>query len=322
MVDNFELIKKYMERDLPNWKEGDCYYLQLLRRASDDPKTNGVPDPKYHGNMHSRSIKDYLIRSTKHLDDVKDEIKFLCEQFNVRAYIRLNKRNYKNIALEMMKHIAQQCASGESFSSPYHLISSACGTTCQAGKDKTWILDLDKEYLPYEEEIKEMVLNCEPYKRMMEETGKTREEVKKEFFVVPTKSGKHIVFLGSSVTYGAASNGVSFVDFLAEKTGCRVTKEAVSGTMLVDDAPDSYICRMRKLNPEMKVDLFVCQLSTNDATKGIPLGSVSEGETPSLVESCRLSHVLSLGGHCHDGKHHGTQANDGLHASFNNVIHC
>ena len=85
-------------------------------------------------------------------------------------------------------------------------------------------------------------------------------------------NGKHIVFLGSSVTYGAASNGVSFVDFLAEKTGCRVTKEAVSGTMLVDDAPDSYICRMRKLNPEMKVDLFVCQLSTNDATQMKELG--------------------------------------------------
>ena len=68
-------------------------------------------------------------------------------------------------------------------------------------------------------------------------------------------SGKHIVFLGSSVTYGAASNGVSFVDFLAEKTGW-----------------DSYICRMRKLNPEMKVDLFVCQLSTNDATQMKELG--------------------------------------------------
>ena len=85
-------------------------------------------------------------------------------------------------------------------------------------------------------------------------------------------NGKHIVFLGSSVTYGAASNGVSFVDFLAEKMGCRVTKEAVSGTTLVDDAPDSYICRMRKLNPEMKVDLFVCQLSTNDATQMKDLG--------------------------------------------------
>lgn len=85
-------------------------------------------------------------------------------------------------------------------------------------------------------------------------------------------NGKHIVFLGSSVTYGAASNGVSFVDFLAERTGCRVTKEAVSGTTLVDDAPDSYICRMKKLNPEMKVDLFVCQLSTNDATQMKDLG--------------------------------------------------
>ena len=40
-------------------------------------------------------------------------------------------------------------------------------------------------------------------------------------------NGKHIVFLGSSVTYGAASNGVSFVDFLAERTGCRVTKDVV-----------------------------------------------------------------------------------------------
>jgi lysophospholipase L1-like esterase len=87
-------------------------------------------------------------------------------------------------------------------------------------------------------------------------------------------NGKHIVFLGSSVTYGAASNGVSFVDFLAETTGCRVTKEAVSGTTLVDDAPDSYICRMKKLNPEMKVDLFVCQLSTNDATQMKEMGEV------------------------------------------------
>lgn len=200
MVDNFELIKNWMEKQLPTWNDGDCYYLQLLRRASDDPKTNGVTDPKYHGNMHSRSIKDYLIRSTKHLDDVKDEIKFLCEQFNVRAYIRLNKRNYKNIALEMMKHIAEQCASGESFSSPYHLISSACGVCCQAGKDKTWLIDLDKEYLPYEEEIKDMILNCQPYDKRIQaysDLGLSEEEarnaVKKEFLVVPTKSGKHIV---------------------------------------------------------------------------------------------------------------------------------
>ena len=200
MVDNFALIEQYMAKQALTWKEGDCYYVQLLRRQADDPMIGGVKDKKYHGNMHSRSIKDYLIKSVDHLEDVKQQIIEFCKLENVRAYIRLNKRNYKNIALEMMKHIAEQTASGESYSSPFHLVSSACGETCQAGKDKTWIVDLDKEYLPYENDVKEMILDCQPYDKRIQayrELGlseeEARNEVKKEFFVVPTKSGKHIV---------------------------------------------------------------------------------------------------------------------------------
>lgn len=201
MVDNFELIKEYMAKQAVDWQEGDCYYVQLLRRQADDPQKNGVKDPKYHGNMHSRSIKDYLIKNIDHLDKVKDDIKMLCDMFNVRAYIRLNKRNYKNIALEMMMHIAEQCKSGETFSSPFHLVTSACGTVCQAGKDKTWIVDMDKEYLPYENDVMEMILDCQPYDKRIQwyvdtfncSVEKAREMVKTEFFVVPTKSGKHIV---------------------------------------------------------------------------------------------------------------------------------
>jgi hypothetical protein len=201
MVDNFELIKEYMAKQHVNdWQEGDCYYVQLLRRQADDPLKNGVKDPKYHGNMHSRSIKDYLIKDIDHLDKVKDDIKMLCDMFNVRAYIRLNKRNYKNIALEMMKHIAEQCASGESFSSPFHLVTSACGTVCQAGKDKTWIVDMDKEYLPYENDVMEMILDCQPYDKKIQaycdlglSVEEARNAVKSNFFVVPTKSGKHFV---------------------------------------------------------------------------------------------------------------------------------
>ena len=212
MVDNFELIKNYIEKQMIDREDGDCYYVQLLRRQADDPLKNGVKDPKYHGNMHSRSIKDYLIKSPEHLEDVKEDIIALCNMFNVRAYIRLNKRNYKNIALEMMKHIAEQCASGETYSSPFHLVASACGQCCQAGKDKTWIVDLDKEYLPYENEIIDMICECEPHKQQIQKEielshgsaclgiiyGKSDEETKKKyisrnFFIVPTKSGKHIV---------------------------------------------------------------------------------------------------------------------------------
>lgn len=202
MVDNFELIEKYMAKQALNWKEGDCYYVQLLRRNADDPMIGGVKDKKYHGNMHSRSIKDYLIKSVDHLEDVKQQIIEFCKLENVRAYIRLNKRNYKNIALQMMKHIAEQAASGENFSSPFHLVSSACGLCCQAGDDKTWIVDLDKEYLPYETEIIDMICQCMPIsaklQELQEETGASYEEIKQKyvaenFLIVPTKSGKHIV---------------------------------------------------------------------------------------------------------------------------------
>lgn len=88
-------------------------------------------------------------------------------------------------------------------------------------------------------------------------------------------TGKTVVFLGSSVTYGASSKGVSFVDYIGTRNGCAVIKEAVSGTTLVDEGIGSYISRLRKLDVP-HADLFVCQLSTNDATQGKPLGKVSD----------------------------------------------
>lgn len=87
--------------------------------------------------------------------------------------------------------------------------------------------------------------------------------------------GKHLIFLGSSVTAGSASGQVSFVDFIAKRNQCTVTKEAVSGTTLVDSGADSYIQRMRSLDASMPADMFICQLSTNDASQKKPLGALS-----------------------------------------------
>lgn len=88
--------------------------------------------------------------------------------------------------------------------------------------------------------------------------------------------GKKLLFLGSSVTYGHASQGVSFVDFIAERNGCTVIKEAVSGTTLVDDSSDSYLARLRNIDKNIKPDFFTCQLSTNDASLKKNLGRISE----------------------------------------------
>lgn len=88
-------------------------------------------------------------------------------------------------------------------------------------------------------------------------------------------AGKSILFLGSSVTYGYAGTGVSFVDYLAAAYGITAVKEAVSGTTLADLKSNSYVARLRTVDTKTQFDAFVCQLSTNDASKKVPLGTVS-----------------------------------------------
>lgn len=202
-VDNFDLIRKILKFENP----GDCYYLQLLRRQSDDPMIDGNPDPNYHGNMHSRSLKDYLIPSIEYLDRKEEEIKQFCNQFNVRAYIRLNKRTYNSISMAMLKHIVEQLTSGQSFNSPYSLVASAAGNANAAGKSKTWILDLDEEYLPFKNEIYKIIFQCQPYDTIYKEwTSKwsftdgpnypdtlLKKFIEGNFTEIPTKHGIHII---------------------------------------------------------------------------------------------------------------------------------
>ena len=80
---------------------------------------------------------------------------------------------------------------------------------------------------------------------------------------------KTVLYLGSSVTYGSASGGVSFVEIVSEALGAKYVKEAVSGTTLADIGEKSYVSRLKAIDRSLKIDLFVCQLSTNDASKDI-----------------------------------------------------
>lgn len=105
-------------------------------------------------------------------------------------------------------------------------------------------------------------------------------------YVVPLSSsplaGKNICFLGSSVTCGAASGGVSFVEYLSKRNCFTYVKEAVGGTTLVDSGKDSYVSRLKNIDKSNCFDLFICQLSTNDASKKTPLGTPSD-VTPDTV---------------------------------------
>ena len=82
--------------------------------------------------------------------------------------------------------------------------------------------------------------------------------------------GQTFFWLGSSVTYGSGSDGESVPDFFGKKYEVITIKEAVPGTTLSDSKPNSYVDRLNKyLAGKEKadhVDLFICQLSTNDTS--------------------------------------------------------
>lgn len=86
--------------------------------------------------------------------------------------------------------------------------------------------------------------------------------------------GKTVVFLGSSITNGMYSYNISFVDYLTSVYKVNAIKEAVNNTTLVENGDNSYVSRLKKIDKDMNVQMVICQLSTNDANKKMPLGEI------------------------------------------------
>ncbi len=106
-------------------------------------------------------------------------------------------------------------------------------------------------------------------------------------------TGKRILFLGSSVTFGAAAEGQSFVELFEALDGVSAVKEAVSGTTLADQTSalaliafgngDSYVKRLKQIDRNAPFNCVVVQLSTNDATMKLPLGEIGDGDPKTVT---------------------------------------
>ena len=104
-------------------------------------------------------------------------------------------------------------------------------------------------------------------------------------------SGKSIVWLGSSVTFG--DNGYSIADAIDEThSAVNTYKYAISGTMLVNTSESSYVARMKEIDPALDIDLFIVQLSTNDATNGQPLGEVSNSREVGSFDDATITGAM------------------------------
>jgi hypothetical protein len=174
MIDNIKIIKTLLNFE----KEGDFYMLYVFKRKKDQPE--GERD----NHQSVRTIKTYCVDSVEYLDKRYDEIKQLCEIFNARAYIHVQKQNHSDVSLDMMVSLAERIKNG--VKNQKGLFDSVVGQI--KTNEKRWVIDIDnvsidgfshdKYYISMREYINELQLDAG------KEQGMT---------FIKTKSGFHII---------------------------------------------------------------------------------------------------------------------------------
>ena len=104
----------------------------------------------------------------------------MCEKYNARAYINLNKKSKKQIALKSLENIAHMISS-ENYKGLFSVIDSSCGQTGACDGNKTWLVDIDSKETCVIEEVIDVINECEPF------------GVEKVVEVVPTLHGYHLI---------------------------------------------------------------------------------------------------------------------------------
>lgn len=171
MVNNFEIIRPLLDFR----SDDDFYFLQILQRKKDHKdgqKVNGT-------NNNSRLVKAYYIKSLDHFNFVEDEVIKLCELFNARAGINLNRRSFEKMALQHLKKVTDQIINKD-HRKAHKAYSSVVGAFAHES-DKKWILDID-EMMPVEEmdELTDFLSKLQPYGL-------------KQIAIIPSKSGMHLI---------------------------------------------------------------------------------------------------------------------------------
>ena len=167
-VDNFDLIKKHIHTS----DDGNEFYmLQIMRRTKDQKG--------YNGKRKQSVVKSYFVSSPEYLDAKRDEIIGLCEMFNARAYINLNKKSYKQVTLKALEILAGKIAH-EDYAIKT-LFESAAGQTGACDRNKTWLVDFDSKDLDELNRVKGIIDSVEP------------NNVDKIVETVPTRHGYHLI---------------------------------------------------------------------------------------------------------------------------------
>jgi hypothetical protein len=141
-INNLDIIKPLLIWEDPN----DFYFVQILKRKKENPDNTS----------DSTVISTYYINSLESLDRLFPEMILLAKFHNARVYIHLNRRNYEQLGLQMIKKIADSLIN-KAYRDIKNAYTSICGSF-HAEKNKKWIIDIDDDS---SQQIKNLILELD-----------------------------------------------------------------------------------------------------------------------------------------------------------------
>ena len=151
VVNNFEAIKNILNFD------GKSVYLVWLVMRNKDGNTQAK------GNNRNRTIKSYYFLTKEQLEMRQEEIIKLCDLFNCRAYIGINKKPMNKVLFQLQNTLTdymQQYFGGNEFIPNIHALVDSSVMKCGTEGRRMWIVDIDTKDRNQIEAIVQIINSC------------------------------------------------------------------------------------------------------------------------------------------------------------------
>lgn len=146
IINNLNTIK-----DLLVFKENTYYFVQVIQRKKDNPSMNKQELQKGR----------WFIKSKEELDLFFEDIRFLCIQYNARAYISLIPRSLKKLGEKCLLEYSKRVSSGDYrriYSIPNKAALSDYTINTRGLLDKPrWCIDIDNRDEKFKDEISKFI---------------------------------------------------------------------------------------------------------------------------------------------------------------------
>lgn len=176
MTNNFDIIKEYMINEgIPKLMKdsGDLFFCVLLVRRGKDHKD--LPAANY-------TFKSYYVDSIEYFERYREEMIKSCDTFQLRAYVSVNIKSKERYAKHMLQKLSTYVLTDE-YKKPWKLIDHTFNKT-EPKNQKTWIIDIDDEYLKlenYNDNVQDIIRKCK---------SKYKDPI---ITTIQTKSGYHLL---------------------------------------------------------------------------------------------------------------------------------